>query len=106
MQSGNAACVAPPVPNARYKVVLRGDLRPPELQLLGRFGSKVETQGSGELLQLLCSEIDLSHGYFLNMRVIEAQEERTCPLSIPHHFVVLILGADEDRPIGFLAEGA
>jgi hypothetical protein len=101
-----STAAAPAATSPRYKVVLRGDLKPPDLELLGPFGSAVKTHDNGEMLQLLCSEIDLSHGYFLQMQVIKAQEERTCPLTIPHHFVVLILGSDEDRPIGFLADSA
>jgi hypothetical protein len=89
--------------NARYRVVLRGDLRVPERELVGQYCWPIGRDGrTEELLQLLCTEIDLSHAYFLQMQTIRPDEERTLPLSIPHHFVVLILGADEDPPIGFL----
>lgn len=89
-------------PNARYRVVLRSDLKPLEREAIGQFGGTIKSDGGDELLQLLCTEIDLSHGYFIQMQIIKAEEARTYPVSIPHHFVVLILGADEDPPIGFL----
>jgi hypothetical protein len=87
-------------------VVLRGDLRPPERELIGQYCWPIRREGGGDdaLLQLLCTEIDLSHGYFLQMQTIRPDEEPTLPLSIPHHFVALILGADEDSPIGFLTD--
>lgn len=88
--------------NARYRVVLRGDLKPPEREVIGQFCGTIKTDGGCEVLQLLCTEIDLSHAYFIQMQIIKPDEDRACPVSIPHHFVVLILGADEDPPIGFV----
>ena len=88
---------------ARYSVVLKSDLPESEEELLEEFALRVRLDSGDELLHLLCTEIDLSHHYLIQMKTFKPEEERTHPLSIPHHYVFAISGADAESPIGFLA---
>lgn len=91
---------------ARYSVVLRSDLHPPERELLGQLCCRLKlSDGGGELLHFLCTQIDLSHHYLVQMETFRPGDVRTNPISIPHHYVSLISGADAEAPIGFLSAG-
>ena len=87
-----------------YSVVLRADLPPAERHLLERFCSVIDDGRGNLLLSLLCTRIDLSHAYYIEVETFKVSEAATHTLKFPHHLVFLISGAEFDAPIGFTAE--
>lgn len=88
---------------AKYSVLLRADLPPAEASILGRLAGRVVCKSGVELLKLSCSEIDLSHPYLAELKVI-VQDNPGHPLWIPQHYIFLVSGAGAKMPIGFLAD--
>jgi hypothetical protein len=88
--------------NDKYSVVLRSDIPALEAELLRQFCCRI-TNGQGQsLLHFLCTEIDLSHPFFVGMETFKPGAETTHPVRIPHHYVFLISGAEwASPPIGF-----
>lgn len=88
-----------------FSVVLRPNLPPEERDFLRRFCCTARGESGTELLHFLCSRIDLSHPHYIEMETFRPSDDRTWPIRIPHHLVLLISGAESDTPIGFLTGG-
>jgi hypothetical protein len=86
----------------QYDVVLRSGLPPRERELLEQACCKITSDSGPDLLHFLCTEIDLSHPFYIEMQTFKPGAEWTHPLRISHHFVFLILGSVEHAAIGFL----
>ena len=89
----------------RFSVVLRSDLPPRERELFEHFCCNITSPAGGHLLHFLCSEVDTSHPFYIEMETFKPSDTQTHPIRIPHHLVMLISGADSRAPIGFLAGG-
>ena len=87
-----------------YSVVLRADLPPAERRLLERFCSPIEDGGGAQLMTLMCTRIDVSHAYYIEVETFKPSDSVPHTLKFPHHLVFLISGAEFDAPIGFAAE--
>jgi hypothetical protein len=87
-----------------YSVVLRSDIPALEVELLGHFCSRITTKQGGSLLHFFCTEINLSHPFYVEMETFTPNATATRPMRIPHHYVFLISGSDSNpSPIGFFA---
>jgi hypothetical protein len=55
------------------------------------------------LLHFTCTNIDTSHDHYLRMDTFKSgADEFTCPIRIPHHYVLMISGDNANpSPIGF-----
>lgn len=93
-----------PDPVQKFSVVLRSELPVRERALLEKWCARVPGDAEPPLLQFLCTEIDETHNYYLEMRTFRPGEQELRSLRIPHSFVLLISGSREHPPIGFLAE--
>ena len=89
-----------------YSVVLRSDISARDRELLEHFCCKITSKTSDPLLHFLCTKIDLSHHYYIEMETFKPSDEHTHPLRVPHHYVFLISGAESRPPIGFLSGGS
>ena len=89
-----------------YSVVLRPNLPPTEKELLEHFAGKIVSKAGDELLHFLCTKVDLSHHHYLTMETFDPNDEEDIivPLRVPHHFVLLILGEEDRKSFGFLAD--
>jgi len=86
----------------QYDVVLHSDLPPRGRDLREHACCNITSDSGPDLLHFLCTEIDLSHPFYIATQTFKPGGESTHPLRIPH-FVFLISGSEEQRAsIGFL----
>ena len=90
-----------------FSVVLRHDLPETELELLSYYAGMLVSKSGQVLLHFTCTNIDATHGYYLKMDTFKSgADESTCPIRIPHHFVLMISGDNSNpSPIGFTDMG-
>jgi len=88
--------------DAKYSVVLRSNIPANEVELLEHFCCRITTKQGDALLHFLCTDIELSHPCYVEMKTFKPKAEVIHILQIPHHYVFLISGSDsEPFPIGF-----
>ena len=90
-----------------FSVVLRHDLPETELELLSFYAGTLVSKSGQVLLHFTCTNIDTTHGYYLKMDTFKSgADEFTCPMRIPHHYVLMISGDNSNpSPIGFTDMG-
>ena len=87
----------------QYSVFLRSDLPPGERELLLKLCSRVITAAfNSELLLFICTEIDVSHGRYIEMQTFQPGDDLLRTIRVPHEFVFLISGSEDRAAIGFI----
>jgi hypothetical protein len=89
---------------AVYSVIIKSGLPSREFELFKRLGCTVHNEQGEELIHFMCTSVDLSHHVYLEMEVFQPEDEFAHPLRVPHHYVLMISGAEGRKPIGFLAK--
>jgi hypothetical protein len=89
--------------NPKYCVLLKAGIPSRELQFFEHFCFKIISPQEEPLLYFRCSEIDVSHHSYIEMKIFHPSSELIWPLMVPHQYILSIDGADDRKSIGFYA---
>lgn len=80
--------------------VLLNITTPACFEVYGGFGEKLAVNGH-TFLHISCDQL-VSDAHYLQVRLSEPSTKLGLLVWIPHHYVVLVIGDDQDRKVGFV----
>ena len=97
---------AAPMPRpSQFTVWLRQGFNEQDEALLMNVASKVTGKDGSSRLCLRCANVDTSHGFYLEADCFSPNGDAALiAIKIPHQLVVLIIGDDPQRPLGFAVD--
>ena len=87
-----------------FNIIFRSGLPARELAFFSHMCGRLTSPAGEDLLVLKCASIDTSHHVYLQVEAIWPGSESTHPIQIPHQFVMLVVGRELPKEIGFSAQ--
>lgn len=84
-----------------HSVVLRSGITPADVQMLRTFCATINLESGEEVLHFYCTQVDVSHHIYIEMKTFLPHQEGEFLVRIPHHYVLMIDGSEERPSIGF-----